>query len=41
MRTPLWTPSQERKQDANVTRFIHEINARHKLNLASYAELYQ
>ncbi len=41
MRTPLWTPSQERKQDANVTRFIHEINARHKLNLASYAELYR
>lgn len=41
MKTPLWTPSKECKQDANITRFIHEINTRHQLNLKSYAELYQ
>jgi acetoacetyl-CoA synthetase len=41
MRTPLWTPSDERKQDANITRFINEINSRHNLKLDSYAELYQ
>src|SRR5919109_2205761 len=41
MKTPLWTPSEERKRDANITRFIHEINTRHALNLGSYPELYQ
>ena len=41
MKTPLWTPSEERKQDANIARFIHEINVRHALNLNSYPELYQ
>src|SRR5262245_3400237 len=40
MRTPLWTPSEERKRQANITRFIGAINARHKLNLVSYADLY-
>ncbi len=33
MKTPLWTPSEERKRDANITRFMHDINARHGLNL--------
>src|SRR5687767_9870524 len=41
MKTPLWTPSEERKRDANITRFIQEINARHTLDLESYPELYQ
>ena len=41
MKTPLWIPSEERKRDANITRFIREINAKHQLNLSSYAELYQ
>jgi acetoacetyl-CoA synthetase len=41
MKTPLWTPSGERKRDANISRFIHEINTRHQLNLVSYPELYQ
>ncbi len=40
MRTPLWTPSDERKRDANITRFIDTVNARHKLNLTSYSDLY-
>ncbi len=41
MKTPLWTPSEERKRDANITRFIQEINTRHTLDLESYPELYQ
>jgi acetoacetyl-CoA synthetase len=40
MRAPLWTPSEERKQAANITRFIHEINSRHGLDLDSYLGLY-
>ncbi|NJC98778.1 MAG: acetoacetate--CoA ligase [Anaerolineae bacterium] len=40
MRTPLWTPSEERKRNANITRIIDEVNARHRLNLASYSDLY-
>ena len=40
MRTPLWMPSDERIRDANITRFMDVVNARHKLNLASYADLY-
>lgn len=41
MRTPLWVPSEERKDQANITRFIRNVNAQHKLNLNSYSELYQ
>jgi acetoacetyl-CoA synthetase len=41
MRTPLWNPSEERKQQANITRFIKTVNTVHGLNLNSYAELYQ
>ena len=41
MKTPLWTPSQERKQQANITHFIDIVNARHDLKLDSYAGLYQ
>lgn len=40
MKTPLWTPSEKRKRDANITRFIHGIGARHKLDFPSYSELY-
>jgi acetoacetyl-CoA synthetase len=40
MKTPLWIPSDEHKRDANITRFMETVNARHKLNLASYADLY-
>lgn len=40
MKTPLWTPSDERKRQANITRFMDAVNARHKLNVASYADLY-
>jgi acetoacetyl-CoA synthetase len=41
MKTPLWIPSEERKQQANITRFIREVNTRHKLNLDSYSDLYK
>ena len=41
MKTPLWIPSEERRQQANITRFIEQVNARHGLSLASYSELYQ
>ncbi|MCK6540400.1 MAG: acetoacetate--CoA ligase [Anaerolineales bacterium] len=40
MRTPLWMPSEERRRNANITRFINEVNARYGLNLASYSDLY-
>ncbi len=41
MRTPLWTPSEERKRQANITRFMDRVNAQYKLDFGSYAELYQ
>ena len=41
MRTPLWTPSEERKRQANITRFIEKVNAEQALNLKSYPELYE
>jgi acetoacetyl-CoA synthetase len=41
MKTPLWTPSEERKQQANITRFISRVNTQHNLNLGSYADLYR
>ncbi len=41
MRSPLWVPSEERKNQANITLFIKKVNAQHKLHLNSYAELYQ
>lgn len=41
MRHPLWIPSEERKQQANITRFIEQINAWYGLKISSYAELYR
>src|SRR5689334_9194547 len=41
MRTPLWTPSEAYKRQANITRFIEAVNQKHKTNFASYAELYE
>ncbi|MGE5642095.1 MAG: acetoacetate--CoA ligase [Byssovorax cruenta] len=41
MRTPLWIPSEERKQRANITRFMQAVNGRHQLKLNSYRELYE
>ncbi|HQU36605.1 MAG TPA: acetoacetate--CoA ligase [Anaerolineales bacterium] len=41
MRTPLWIPTEQRKRDTNITRFMDAVNARWRLNLASYSDLYQ
>ena len=41
MRTPLWVPSEERKREANIIRFMDAVNARQDLNLESYSELFQ
>ncbi len=40
MKTPLWIPSEQRKQDANITRFMDDVNRRFGLTLASYSDLY-
>ncbi len=41
MKKPLWIPSQERIDNANMTRFIKFINERHRKDFKSYNELYQ
>ena len=41
MKIPLWAPSEERTRQANITRFMEQVNARRNLNLDSYADLYQ
>jgi len=41
MRKPLWVPSKERVEQANVTRFIDLINKRHGLKISSYNGLYK
>ena len=40
MRTPLWIPSEERKRDANITRFMDDVNRQFGVTLASYSDLY-
>lgn len=40
MKRPLWVPSEERKRDANITRFMETVNARRGLSLASYSDLH-
>lgn len=41
MKTPLWVPSEEWKQRANLTRLIGVVNRRYGLALRTYPELYQ
>ncbi|MBI2360400.1 MAG: acetoacetate--CoA ligase [Deltaproteobacteria bacterium] len=41
MKTPLWIPSEERKRDANLTRFIHYVNAKFSLDIETYPRLYR
>jgi acetoacetyl-CoA synthetase len=40
-KVPLWEPSEARKRDANITRFIQGVNSRHGKRLETYGELYQ
>ncbi len=41
MKSPLWIPSHERKQNANLTRFIANVNQRWGLNLRTYTDLHR
>jgi len=38
---PLWVPSKERVQNANITRFIAYVNERHSMNIDGFPALYQ
>lgn len=40
MKKPLWVPSDERKQAANMTKFIQFINNKYGYNISGYSELY-
>jgi acetoacetyl-CoA synthetase len=37
---PLWEPSEERKQSANITRFMERVNRRHGKSFGTYWDLY-
>jgi len=41
MKTPLWTPSEERIKQTNMTQFIHYVNEKYGKEITSYKELYQ
>jgi acetoacetyl-CoA synthetase len=41
MKRPLWTPSEERIKQANMTRFMEHINEKYGKELTSYHQLYQ
>jgi acetoacetyl-CoA synthetase len=41
MKTPLWTPSEERIRNANITRFIQYVNGKQGRNLKTYPDLVQ
>ncbi len=38
---PLWTPSDDRVKEANLTHFIDFVNRKHGLKVRSYSELYR
>jgi acetoacetyl-CoA synthetase len=41
MKVPLWTPSEERVRNANMTRFMTFVNRKHGKEFKSYLDLYQ
>jgi acetoacetyl-CoA synthetase len=41
VKTPLWIPSEERKRNANITRFMRDLNERFALTLDDYPQLYR
>ncbi len=41
MRAPLWIPSTERKEQANITKFIQAVNRHHQKEFKTYTELYK
>ncbi|HEY5620570.1 MAG TPA: acetyl-coenzyme A synthetase N-terminal domain-containing protein, partial [Candidatus Bathyarchaeia archaeon] len=38
---PLWTPSEKRVKEANLTQFIDYVNRKYDLKVRSYSELYR
>jgi len=40
-KNPLWVPSPERIQNANITRFIHFVNQKYGKDFRTYRDLYQ
>lgn len=40
VKTPLWVPSEKRRAEANITRFMTVVNQKYGLNLDAYADLY-
>jgi len=41
MKQPLWKPSKQTIERANITRFINSVNAQHNLGIKNYDELYR
>jgi acetoacetyl-CoA synthetase len=41
VKTPLWTPSEERKRNANITRFMRHVNETFSLAIEDYSQLYR
>ncbi|UCD71513.1 MAG: acetoacetate--CoA ligase [Syntrophobacterales bacterium] len=41
MKTPLWTPSEERIKQTNMTRFVEYVNKKYGKEFTSYSKLYQ
>ena len=41
MKAPLWLPSEERRREANLNRFMEMVRARHGVNTQSYTDLYR
>ncbi len=40
-RKQLWTPSEKRVKEANITQFMHMVNESYNLRIRSYPELYK
>ncbi len=40
MKEPLWVPSDERKEQANITEFIRQVNRRFETDIVGYRDLY-
>ncbi|HEX9612866.1 MAG TPA: hypothetical protein VGA05_04555, partial [Candidatus Bathyarchaeia archaeon] len=38
---PLWTPSEERIREANLTNFLALVNEKYQLKIKSYPELHR
>ena len=41
MKKPLWTPSEDRIKNANITRFMNFVNQKYGKQFKTYDDLYQ